>query len=299
MVGACGSLEAVAPSAMRTFRTPEAEFKEADAVRGCWGETCRQSRLTPRAQAIARPISAISFLEGHLIARACPRPICRHPRRMGLATAHGAIPQAKGAIDEAVLQLQVYFSDAAGTLVSVRLPTYNIRQFLGGDASLLKRSSAVIGRFSMNDSPFPPGPGTARLYFRLISRKAFGRSAFVSLRRGSARGRGRAAIGSWRDVVRRVLTTVETANADRGKGLELPSRISTPRRGRRTDSRPQCCTNGISVGGRLIPAGGSAPPGRINRRGKMVDKAIRISRAFGPSGNSEPHVGGATSRSFL
>ena len=124
-------------------------------------------------------------------------------------------------------------------------------------------------------SPFRARRGAA--VFASSVPQVFGRSAFVSLRRGSARGaEAPSGVGGKR---RRVSTLVETQRD--AEGLELPSRITSS--ARRARFALKCCTNGISV--RMLIRGRSgATPDVITVVARSVDE-IRIGR-LRPSGNS-------------
>src|ERR1700733_14104369 len=84
--------------------------------------------------------------------------------------------------------------------------------------------------------------------------QAFGRSEFVSLGKGSARGAEElpSPAGGTR---RRVSTLVETQRD--AEELELPSRITSS--ARRARFAPKCCTNGISVRTLIRARSGAAP----------------------------------------
>ena len=124
-------------------------------------------------------------------------------------------------------------------------------------------------------SPFLVCRGAA--VFASSAPPAFGRSAFESLQRGSARG---AEPRSEADgMCRRASTVVKTQR--NAEGLELPSRITSSARGVRFALK--CCTNGISV--RMLIRGRSgATPDVITVVARSVDE-IRIGR-LRPSGNS-------------
>src|SRR5713226_168049 len=139
-----------------------------------------------------------------------------------------------------------------------------------------RREPLVSGRGDQHDrSPFLARRGAA--VFASSAPQAFGRSAFASLRRGSARGAE--APSEAGGMHRRASTVVETQRD--AEGLELPSRITSS--AGRARFALKCCTNGISVR-TLIRARSGAAPDVITVAARLVE-AIRIGR-FRPSGNS-------------
>jgi len=179
--------------------------------------------------------------------------------------------QADGAIDQAVLQLSTLLM--LTNLVQGRLPHIDIGQF----GTMHRREPFVSGDWGDQHDRSPFLARREAAVSASSAPQVFGRSAFASLRRGSATGaEAPSAAGGMR---RRVSAVVETQRD--AEGLELPSRITSS--ARRARFALKCCTNGISVR-TLIRGRSDAAPDAITVAARSVE-AIRIER-FRPSGSS-------------